>query len=88
MQGRKNIRGLTDGTSSRFLHTNRSRLVPDLDKVKVHERLEELLVFEILKVGCVSSNPRETQSSPVFVLHHVPHFFVGCLAPDKCLFLL
>lgn len=81
MDGRKNIRGLIDSTSSRFLRANRSRLVPDLDKVKIHERLEELLVFEILKDGCVSSNRRETRCSPVFVFEHVAHFFCRLPCP-------
>ena len=52
MQGLKGVNGLTDGISSRFLRRIRTNLVPDLvDKAKLHERLEELLVFEILKDG-------------------------------------
>ncbi len=54
------MNGLTDGTSSRLLRANRSILDPSLETMKVtlasrkealHERLEELLVFEILRDG-------------------------------------
>ena len=51
MQGLKGVHGLADGISSRFLRRNRFDLVPDIGRSPLHERLEELLVFEILKEG-------------------------------------
>jgi hypothetical protein len=55
------LNGLTEGMSSRYLHGNRSTLsVPSLYRMRqsqeernvlLHGRLEELLVFEILKDG-------------------------------------
>ena len=60
----KRIPGLTDGSSSRILRAaaNRSILAPSLETMKqtqtertevLHGRLEELLVFEVLKDGYV-----------------------------------
>jgi hypothetical protein len=53
--------GLTDGISSRYLRGNRSSLLPSLEPMRatnsahrakaLEGRLEELLVFEILKDG-------------------------------------
>lgn len=55
------MQGLTDGISSRYLRGNRSSLLPSLENMRaaqtahrskaLHGRLEELLVFEILKEG-------------------------------------
>jgi hypothetical protein len=55
--------GLTEGVTNRYLRTNRSVLIPSFegiyrgdsqistDKSRLQSRLEELLVFEILKDG-------------------------------------
>jgi hypothetical protein len=64
MQGitgeRMNTIGLTDGLTSRYLRGNRSELLPSLARMRqtqsqrnqaLHGRLEEMLVFEILKDG-------------------------------------
>jgi hypothetical protein len=64
MQGMvgERMRGLTDGISSRYLHMNRSALLPSLAQMQqkqtqserslaLNGRLEDLLVFEILKEG-------------------------------------
>lgn len=55
------MQGLTDGISSRYLRGSRSLLLPALENLRstqsdnrvraLHGRLEELLVFEILKEG-------------------------------------
>eukprot|EP00980_Cylindrotheca_fusiformis_P010853 scaffold2462_cov127-Cylindrotheca_fusiformis.AAC.10 len=55
------MQGLTDGMSNRYLRGNRSSLLPSLENMRaeqtahrskaLHGRLEELLVFEILKDG-------------------------------------
>ncbi|CAJ1910638.1 unnamed protein product [Cylindrotheca closterium] len=55
------MQGLTDGLSSRYISGNRSILLPALENLRIaendkrvrslHERLEELLVFEIRKNG-------------------------------------
>lgn len=55
------MQGLTDGISSRYINGNRSLLMPALENLRstendkrvraLHERLEELLVFEIRKDG-------------------------------------
>jgi hypothetical protein len=65
MQGFEHRLGLAEGISNRFLRTNRSVLVPSFEgiyksshhnnnhggSVGLHDRLEELLVFEIKKNG-------------------------------------
>jgi hypothetical protein len=61
MTGGERLHGLTEGLSSRIMRANRSALVPSLMLLHqsnadnttdaLHGRLEELLVFEILKDG-------------------------------------
>ena len=57
---KERLQGLTEGLSSRIMSANRAALVPSLMLVHqnktdtpegLHGRLEELLVFEILKDG-------------------------------------
>jgi hypothetical protein len=69
------MQGLTDGISSRYLRTNRTTLIPGMGKQAqaelrieaLHGRLEELLVFEIVKEGCVLEyNLHDLDGNPTF----------------------
>eukprot|EP00934_Nitzschia_sp_Nitz4_P009107 Nitzschia sp. Nitz4//scaffold58_size112336//46750//48412//NITZ4_004032-RA/size112336-processed-gene-0.190-mRNA-1//1//CDS//3329554986//9097//frame0 len=78
----RRISGLTEGLSSKIMRGNRSALLPSLMRMQTNQtertealrgRLEELLVFEILKDGGTSYRQFTVRTLYKHVLHAIRH---------------